>query len=183
MRTVYACSLDFPALTPNNTFDEIWDAVQAWVKEWYRKNGITDTLNIDWQSHDSQETQPHPSHSVALHPIGISSEAIPRLRQLTWRYPDSYDSTLKWTAEINLFKGRGSVYFNLLLGILGSDFEIIPARYTLGNPRIVRDLAGRGDAHIDGIKICSRPKTYNADQTGERVHSRKNGKSFVGAAV
>ncbi|MCW5790451.1 MAG: hypothetical protein KIT72_08520 [Polyangiaceae bacterium] len=84
------------------------------------------------------------------------------LREIRWRYPDESDGSLSWSAEATVFAGDDTIV-TLVLKISSVDYELLPARFQLGTPRIVRTLVGRGDARLGEHQIALAPQRVDPD--------------------
>jgi hypothetical protein len=143
MRTVYAASLSFPAPA-----ESVWTEVCSWVEQWYSRKAGAVPLPSDWRSGTNGTIAPLDRHSLELatHAGGAGLDGV--LREVRWRYPDQYDPSLIWASDVAVFETAEEVLFTLTLRIASFDFELLPAKFQLGNPRIVRKLVARGDARI-----------------------------------
>src|SRR5207245_1027472 len=123
MRTVYACTLDFPVSNLETLRSDVWHAVGSWVDAWYRRRGSGKDLSIEWTSEDSQ-LSPRDGDSIKIWATMSSSTPDALLRDLEWTYPDQYDPSLRWSVRASVFGDRQRVYFTLLLRVVGSDCGI-----------------------------------------------------------
>ena len=168
MRTVYATTLDFPGASPTKTAFEVWSQLGGWVADWYSRRAVK--LNIDWRASGPQEFTPADGHLIRITQATLDDGDEPVVRDLLWRYPDAYDSSLLWQIESSVFVSEEAAHFTLLLRIVGSSFEIVPVRFSLGTPRVVRHLLRRDDAHVGGFRLTSSPVSVGTgDDLGKLV--------------
>lgn len=147
MRTVYACSLSFPS-----PIDSIWKEVESWVMGWYSFKHRGVQVAVDWGAGTSAALAPVPRHSLEVS-CSRSSSGTEQLREVRWRYPDQYDPSLIWASDLSAYEAGGETYFTLAVRIASFDFELLPARFELGTPRIVRTLVRRGDARVGQLQL------------------------------
>lgn len=147
MRTVYACSLSFPA-----PIDTVWKEVAAWITGWYGKKAPGLQLPKGWDAGTTGVLEPVKGHTLEV-TSARSASGSAQLREIRWRYPDQYDPSLIWASDLTVYADTHEVLFTLALRIASFDFELLPAKFELGTPRIVRTLVSRGDASVGTQKL------------------------------
>ncbi len=142
MRTVYACSLTFSL-----PIDAVWSEVSAWITGWYGSKHPDVQLPAGWDTDNAIHLTPAQRHSLEVS-CSSSAASSEQLREVRWRYPDQYDPSLIWASDISVHEGGGEVSFTLALRLASFEFELLPARFELGTPRIVRTLVALGSARV-----------------------------------
>lgn len=165
MRTVYACSLRFPG---NGSAEAIWDEVSTWVSGWYTRNAPGVTLPANWAKGGLGVLAPRHGHSLEVSTLTVDGQGSGPLREVRWRYPDGMDASLVWSAEAALYAADDTI-LTLVLKIASLDFELLPARFQLGTPRIIRTLVGRGDAWVGDHPITLDPHRIEPDSIDKLV--------------
>lgn len=165
MRTVYACSLRFPGRAPATA---IWDEVCSWIAGWYVRNTPGLTLPQGWAGGGAGRLVPRAGHALEASILVVDGASSGPLREIHWMYPDGTDRSLLWSAEGAVFAGDDTLV-TLVLKIASVDFELLPARFQLGTPRIVRTLVGRGDARLGEHPIALAPQSVQPDSVDQLV--------------
>lgn len=147
MRTVYACSLRFA--TP---IEPTWAEVTAWISGWYANRKPAVVLPSGWELGTPAPLVPTQGHSLEVTSSKSSSDDS-ELREVRWRYPDQYDPSLLWASDLAVYADSQEVLFTLALRIASFDFDLRPAKFELGTPRIVRSLVARGGAMVGSTQL------------------------------
>ena len=159
MRTVYACYLHLPP----GTADAIWNEVTDWVGEWYERNAVGARPPTGWSSGGMPAFTHGPIHFLEASLIRLEQPPSGPLRELRWRYPDAYDPSLVWSVDTVVYGSEEDVLFYLLLRIASDGYELLPAKFTLGSPRVIRNIVARGDARIGAHEVSGHPQRVEAD--------------------
>jgi hypothetical protein len=165
MRTVYACSLRFPGPGPATA---IWNEISSWIAEWYKRNAPDVRLPESWADGGSGRLVPRSGHSLEASTLTLDGASAGPLREIRWRYPDGLDPSLVWSVEFALYTANDT-FLTLVLKIASVDYELVPTRYQLGTPRIIRTLVGRGDAHVGEHPIAIAPHRVEPDSVDQLI--------------
>lgn len=157
MRPVYACSLDFPPTAA----DAIWAEIAAWVNEWYDRKSLGAKPPATWPAGTTPVFTYGSAHSLEATRVELVGHEGP-LREMRWNYPDQYDPSLVWSVDTTVFKSAEATRFSLVLRITSALYELLPAKYSLGSPRIVRTLVARGDARVGDHALSRFPNRIDA---------------------
>ena len=153
MRTVCAYSLWFPK---RSAADEVWRDITSTIWNWYQVNQPDVVLPVDWERGLEKRFVPSAGHALDCSITQVDDTPGP-LRELRWVYPDARDDSLLWTIDALTLPSDGAV-LSLLLRIASADFELLPARFTLRTPRVIRNIVARGDAHVGVHPVHIEPK-------------------------
>lgn len=156
MRTVCAYSLSFPGTSAI----DVWREVESWVVNWYR--GAMSDVQLPSRWLEGWNVVFHPVLDHELSCKVTDGEGGP-LREFRWRFPDFADRSLVWSVEAAALANVETA-FTLVLRIASADFELVPARFQLRTPRVIRALVGRGGAHIGVHRVGLTPTLVQPDQ-------------------
>jgi len=96
-------------------------------------------------------------------------EANTRLWTLEWTHPDDGDSTLKWQVQVTTALAAGALEVAILVRVSSTSFSIIPARFTLRRPGLVRTLVESLPCDISGVPLRHAARTLNVGDLREFV--------------
>ncbi|MBL8880485.1 MAG: hypothetical protein JNG88_15335 [Phycisphaerales bacterium] len=135
MRTVYATQFEIEA--PENSAGDYWDRVcgstSGWVELYYGRKQIA----FDYPTLGGV-ARPADDHVVEVD-LQQPDEST-RLCTVDWSHPDDGDSTLRWQVQVTIAQASGRVECAIVIRVSSSSFSIIPARFTLRRPGLVRTL-------------------------------------------
>ncbi len=159
MKPVYGVQFQITpeGVSAEQLLDSVQQHVGAWVKQWYQQ----------WKSTEVELPEPgkplvpFTSHSIQVsEQRAASGEAIWRL---AWHYPDNRDQTLFWETTVLVALADGLAEFSLILRVGSAEFEIKPAQYWLGRPRIVRTLVEKYACSLGGRRLQNEPTILSAE--------------------
>ncbi|AGU51809.1 hypothetical protein VAPA_1c47430 [Variovorax paradoxus B4] len=145
MRTVYTTTLTVREQTDATA---ALDMVGTWIQNWYRRLRIT----IDWPTASTAdfEITPKPHHRLSVKGRTLKNRPESVLLDLLWEYPDDYDQTLGWTVRLSAVYESIGLVMSLELAVRGRTFQIFPAGYQFGAPRLIRNVSRLRSTHIGG---------------------------------
>ncbi len=145
------------ALSADQLLDSVQQDLGAWVRQWYQQ---WKSIDIDLPE-PGKPLAPLPSHLIQVsEQRATSGEAV---WKLIWRYPDNRDDTLFWETTALLALADGLVEFSLILKVGSAEFEIKPAQYWLGRPRIVRSLVEKYPCSLGDRLLHGGPMALGAE--------------------
>lgn len=153
MRTVCAYSLWF---SDQHAERDVWNEVIAWVENWHRNAIPGAALPARWGEGIVGTISFARDHSLECCVASID-DTIGPLRELRWRFADAADPSLLWSIDAALLPHEGAI-LTLVLRIASADFELVPARFQLRSPRVIRSVVERGDVHIGSHRIQLAPE-------------------------
>lgn len=147
--------------TSGSLLESVRGDVVDWVKQWYQQ----------WKSievpvpADGGRAAPSSDHLIqtTLQKAG-TGEAV---WQLSWRFPDNRDQSLFWETNCLVAVADGKAEFSLLLRVGSLEFEVKPAEYWLGRPKIVRTVVEKYSCILGERRLLTKPMLLGA----EDVHS------------
>ncbi|WP_200227264.1 hypothetical protein [Rubrivivax gelatinosus] len=164
MRTVYATVLE---VRENDDIVDTLDIVGRWITDWYARHGISVTNAIAALADGSIDVVPMPGHRLNIETLVSSARPGESLVELSWGYPDQYDSSLGWRTHLAMLRGPESLTIALDIAVTGLTFRVAPANIKLGSPRVVRDICLLPSAFLGGRPYKILPEPLHADKVEE----------------
>lgn len=153
MRTVYATRFRIEENTDNSNWDKVLEVTSEWVKRYYKKNR---DIEIAFPLVGGGTT-PLPEHHISVDFINLTPGQ--HFLKLDWIHPDDYDSTLLWHTQVTLASADSEIEFGIALRVSSKSFTVMPARFILGRPWLVKKIATDFECKISGRSI--KPIPFN----------------------
>lgn len=157
MRTVFGTTFGIrPADLPRAT-----DRISEWIHGWYKRRGLT----LDLQASEEPgevSAQAATGHDLRVRTRHPKVEPTSHLIEITWSYPDDYDSTLRWNVLFRLAANQNHAVVVFQLAISGSEYTIRPVELRLGAPKIINELTRMDSVTISGYAYSSIPEMVHA---------------------
>lgn len=167
MRTVYATQFTIQA-TADNDIAHVWQTAQQrigeWVKSFYQSKDLCLTFPFIGGT-----VEPADGHQLLVESPGLPDPS--RFWAVEWTHPDDRDNTLRWRIYITVATTGEELEFSILIRVASRSFTVVPARFTLRRPGIVRKLIHELSCHIGGRPVSGSPIHLGVDDVDEFVAS------------
>jgi hypothetical protein len=164
MRTVYATQFTVGDGAHGNAWDGLLEVVSGWVGRYYQNRKIEIAFPFD-----NGELIPCPEHRISVNALELSPEK--RFWKLDWIHPDDYDSTLLWHTQATLALSGAEIEFGIVVRIASKSFTVMPARFTLGRPWLVKKIATDFECKTGVRRITPTPFHLPASEIDDFVNS------------
>ncbi len=163
MRTVYATQFEIGA--PTDVFAN-WaaalDATRRWVEGFYARKQFSFAYPAD-----GGQVRPADDHLVEVDLQQPNQTS--RLCTLDWTHPDDSDGTLRWQLQVTTALSSGALECSILVRVSSNSFSIIPARFTLRRPGLVRTLVESLPCENAGVPLRRAARILRVGELREFV--------------
>ena len=163
MRTVYATQFRVE-INPQDSWEKLLAIVASWIGRYYKNKKIiiaSPLLN--------GTTTP-----IAEHCISVESVDLPEAKQfwqLDWAHPDDYDASLLWDTQVTLALSDDKIEFGIVVKVSSKSFTVMPARFALGRPWLVKKISTDFQCNISSQTIKPDPIRIGATDIDNFVES------------
>lgn len=156
-RLVYGCRFD---LRDTDGLSNVVDAYRIWLEDHYiRLRGISDfSFNPTKLGHVDDLPDNHSLSSI-IHEIN-SDKVI----QIRWYFPDDKDTSLRWNNLVRIGQFYNLCSIEHSISIESIEYNISPARLSIGSPRVIRDICAEIPAYIGDMEVLAKPYDVTQDQ-------------------
>lgn len=152
-RLVYACKFEVPS---KSGFDEVLDVYGKWLARHYHdRHGLPEFSFDPAKAGQADRLPNHHTLSSTMNEADVGKAA-----RIGWSFPDANDAGLRWLNDIRVgqFGDRCSVEH--LISIKSVEYNVAPARFVFGSPRVVRDICARTPTYVGDMRFGPRPMYF-----------------------
>lgn len=170
-RLVYGCRFD---LRVTDGLDNVIGAYQNWLDDHYIHRRSISDFSFD-PNVSGQITGLPDNHSLSSTIYEIDSDIAVQIR---WSFPDDNDTSLRWhnLVRVGQFDILCSVEHSI--SIESVEYNLSPARLSIGSPRVIRDICAKIPAYIGDMEVLAKPYNVTQDELGHLLDllfsSRRN---------
>lgn len=147
---VYACRFEISSV---QGLRKVASYYTDWIADRYHKDHHSLKFAFDFQNETVPKALPD-DHLLKSTSYEVDTAKV---YKLFWSIPDGEDSGLRWLNDIRLGQFGKDCVVEHLISVESVEFNIIPARFLVGSPRVVRDILAETATYFGDSKIGAAP--------------------------
>ena len=159
-RLIYACRFETPTTAG---LSPILSAYGKWIEGHYReRRGLAD---FKYDAGLDAPAAALPFGHVIRRDRFVSAKGD--VVRLTWAYPADADEGLEWRNDVRAGAFGEVCSVEHLISISSVDYKIVPPRWALGSPSVIRQLCGDTAVQIGDMRVQATPYPLHASNVGD----------------